>query len=283
MDPSEKTPMTGTSICFREFDVPRLSQAIGIHLLQWHEVNDPESQVLGDLGCWTVWETHPSSMIKSMDITDISWTRAPAWVERTFLSVHHSHASFWSLASLGFPETRSKSLEFSLTNRPSPQHQVSLPLDDHVLCFDFFYYVGAHHTWEWESDYSPAWRFIVDAHSRRAMSEPTPPYISVHIRHGDFSHQCKEVSEAQEELRTRKGIDATHLIMTSDERDPEWWSDVGALGHPVFIDAIIQSNGAGFVGTRDSTMSTLANRRVQSWNDGATQLVRWGRPGADDH
>jgi hypothetical protein len=53
--------------------------------------------------------------------------------------------------------------------------------------------------------------------------------------------------------------------------------------YPVFIDAIIQSNGAGFVGTRGSTMSLLASRRVQSWHDGATRLVRWGRPGADDH
>ncbi|KAG1836922.1 hypothetical protein C8R48DRAFT_125116 [Suillus tomentosus] len=39
------------------FDVPRLSQAIGIHLLQWHEVKDPESQVLDYVGCWTVLET----------------------------------------------------------------------------------------------------------------------------------------------------------------------------------------------------------------------------------
>ncbi|KAG1795932.1 uncharacterized protein HD556DRAFT_354480 [Suillus plorans] len=147
--------------------------------------------------------------------------------------------------------------------------------------------------------YSPAWRFvgqhmrwtasmekIVDAHARRAMNEPIPPYISIHTRHGDFSQQCEEfpveqcfaplsviahrVSEVQDEPRTRKGIEATHFIMTSDERDPEWWSDVGALGwtwgdyaaeraeeiygkwHPVFIDAIIQSNGAGFVGTRGS-------------------------------
>ncbi|KAG1833390.1 hypothetical protein EV424DRAFT_1365171, partial [Suillus variegatus] len=62
-------------------------------------------------------------------------------------------------------------------------------------------------------------------------------YISIHIRYGDFSQQCEEfpadqcfaplsviarrVSEVQEELRTRKGIEATHVIITSDERDPE--------------------------------------------------------------
>ncbi|KAG1862653.1 ARM repeat-containing protein [Suillus subluteus] len=91
-------------------------------------------------------------------------------------------ASFWSLASLGFPEACSSSLKLSPTNHPSPHHQLSLPPDNHVLCFDFLYYVSAHHTWEWELDYSPAWRFvgqhmqwtaqmerIADMHARRTM------------------------------------------------------------------------------------------------------------------
>ncbi|KIK40127.1 hypothetical protein CY34DRAFT_87868, partial [Suillus luteus UH-Slu-Lm8-n1] len=189
---------------------------------------------------------------------DISWTRTPAWVELISPFKQDNHASFWSLASLGFPEARSSSLELSPTNHPSPHHQLSLPPDDHVLCFDFLYYVSAHHTWEWEweLDYSPAWRFvgqhmrwtarmerIADMHARRAMGVmvdgPTPPYVSIHIRHGDFSEQCEgipidqcfaslpviacRVSEVQNELRTRKGIDATHVLMTSDETDPEWW------------------------------------------------------------
>ncbi|KAG1831497.1 hypothetical protein EV424DRAFT_1469968 [Suillus variegatus] len=276
------------------FDVPRLSRAVGIHLLQWHKVKDPESQVLDNLGCWTILETVQQHIEIPEPRRNVSWTGTPAWVELTSPSMHHNHASFWSLAPLGFPETGSKSLELPLTNRPSPQHRVSLPPDDHVLYFDFLYYISAHHTWEWDTDYSPAWRFVGQhilpmRMPRRAMNEPTPP----------FSQQCEEfpvdqcfaplsviarrVSEVQEELCARKGIDAMHVIMTSDERDPEWWSDVGALGHPAFIDAIIQSNGAGFVGTSGSTMSTLANRRVQSRNDGATQSIRWGWPGADDH
>ncbi|KAG1870535.1 hypothetical protein C8R48DRAFT_789887 [Suillus tomentosus] len=152
---------------------------------------------------------------------------------------------------------------------------------------------------------------IADGHARRAMNLPAteqiPPYISIHIWHGDFSQQyefpvdqclvplsviARRVSEVQEELRTRKRIDTTHVNMTSDERDPEWWSDVGALGwtwvdhaaerteeiygkwYLVFIDAIIQSNGAGFVGTGGSTMSRLASRDVRSWHDGATQLIQ---------
>ncbi|KAG1823211.1 hypothetical protein EV424DRAFT_1397377 [Suillus variegatus] len=48
---------------------------------------------------------------------------------------------------------------------------------------------------------------------------------------------------------------------------------VAVTRHPVLLDAIIQSNGT-FVGTRGFTTSTLASRRVQSWHDGATRLIR---------
>ncbi|KAG1904454.1 uncharacterized protein F5891DRAFT_45097 [Suillus fuscotomentosus] len=70
----------------------------------------------------------------------------------------HNHASFWTLASLGSPEARSKSLELSLTNHPSPQPRTITY--DHVLCFGFLYYISAHHTWEWKLNYPPAWRFV---------------------------------------------------------------------------------------------------------------------------
>jgi hypothetical protein len=53
--------------------------------------------------------------------------------------------------------------------------------------------------------------------------------------------------------------------------------------YPVFLDAVIQSNGAGFVGTHRSTMTTLARRRVELWHNGPTRVVRWEWPGADDH
>lgn len=53
--------------------------------------------------------------------------------------------------------------------------------------------------------------------------------------------------------------------------------------YPVLIDAAIQSLGVGFVGTDRSTMSILARRRVQSWQDGAVRTLKWGRPDSDDH
>ena len=38
--------------------------------------------------------------------------------------------------------------------------------------------------------------------------------------------------------------------------------------YPVLIDAVIQSNGIGFVGTDRSTMSEMGRRRSESWHDG---------------
>jgi hypothetical protein len=122
----------------------------------------------------------------------------------------------------------------------------------------------------------------------------------------------------QEELLAKKGLDVYNVLITSDEEDPEWWAEVAKLGwkspnhtnteaeygrwcvyiyiaiimfrgltvfyrYPVLIDAVIQSNGIGFVGTDRSTMSGMAERRSQSWHGGVTRMVKWGFIGADDH
>jgi hypothetical protein len=41
--------------------------------------------------------------------------------------------------------------------------------------------------------------------------------------------------------------------------------------------------GKGFVGTAHSTMSELARKRVEDWNDGESAIVQWGTPNADNH
>ncbi|KAF9225474.1 hypothetical protein BS17DRAFT_879488 [Gyrodon lividus] len=321
------------------FDIPRLQNALGIPILEWHQVKDVDSQNIDQVGCWTVWEavqndehTPRGSSLTEWLKLDISYTRAPDWVKMTPPGVQDRHSSFWSLATLAFPEERLDSIRQA--PYPSPQLHVSLPPDDQLLCYDYLYYVGAERPWEWELDYSPAWRFvgqhmrwnatlekIADGYARRAMNipdnEPTPAFISIHVRHGDFRTYCddlpedqcfaplpviaRRVSEVQQELRERKGIDVTRVIMTSDERDPNWWSGVRDLGwtwidyaaehtvetygkwYPVLIDAVLQSSGAGFVGTYSSTMTTLARRRVETWHDGPIRVTRWGFPGADDH
>jgi hypothetical protein len=50
----------------------------------------------------------------------------------------------------------------------------------------------------------------------------------------------------------------------------------------MFIDAVIHSAAYGFVGTDTSAVSILGRRRVSS-KGGVTEMVKWGRPHADDH
>lgn len=130
---------------------------------------------------------------------------------------------------------------------------------------------------------------------------------------------ARRVQEVRDDLLKRKGLVVDHVIMTSDEKNATWWDDVVAQGwfgvdhsktvelygpwcvsfvclgiewavtlyvqcrYPVLIDAVIQSSGVGFVGTDRSTMSMIARRRTQAWQNGVVRTVKWGKPGADDH
>ncbi|KZP28811.1 hypothetical protein FIBSPDRAFT_728362 [Athelia psychrophila] len=325
------------TIAFGEvFNTTRLGEAIGIPVIEWQDVKTPGSTVVDEVGCWDVWQATQYSEdfprrsgVPSQLSLDISYTKAPEWVKTTPGEINDKHASFWALASLGFPDVRSREL---VPPRASDLHNVMLPPDEQMLCYDYLYYVCALQPFEWEYDYSPAWRFsaqhmrwtnwleeLSDWYVRQALdielSAPTPPFISIHVRHHDFQVYCddlplsdcfapipviaRRVREVQAELLQKKGMDVTHIIMTSDEDDPAWWEEVYKQGwkapdhtntateygrwYPVLIDAVIQSNGAGFVGTARSTMSQMALLRCKTWHQGPTRMVDWGRIGADDH
>jgi hypothetical protein len=136
-----------------------------------------------------------------------------------------------------------------------------------------------------------------------------PPFISMHVRHGDFGEWCvsADKSKCYAPLRTwerhaeavraalvARGVrGALPVLVTSDEADEAWWAAVAAKGwhrvdhgalrtaerygrwYPVFLDAVIQSSGTGFLGTMKSTMSLLAKRRVEDWQNGVAQLIEW--------
>ncbi|KAJ7493298.1 hypothetical protein B0H11DRAFT_2228078 [Mycena galericulata] len=317
------------------FDIPRLQKLIGTRILEWHQVKDPNSQTVDTMGCWSVWkavqsfnkEAHMTSVPNRLKI-DVSYTTAPHWVSILPEEDGDPHAGFWSLATLAFPETRSMNLRIPSV---SPIHGVSLPPEEQMLCYDYLYYVGAHHIYEWEADYSPAWRFVgrhmhwtpkilelAESYVREAFhvasNDSISPYISVHVRHGDFANWCnvpikdcfaplsaiaRRVAEVQAELWDTRRMRVSRVIMTSDEEDSAWWDDVVQLGwvrpdhsrteerygqwYPTLIDAAIQSGGVGFVGTDRSTVSIMAGKRVVSWQGGAVRTVRWGHPHADDH
>ncbi|KIK70678.1 hypothetical protein GYMLUDRAFT_32719 [Collybiopsis luxurians FD-317 M1] len=320
------------------FDVPRMRNLTGKSILEWRDLKDPHSEVVDDIGCWNVWESvqyhehfpRRSSVPDHLKL-DISYTKTPHWVKLIPDFEHDAHAPFWSLARLAFHEGL-RDPNLLVTPLPSPLHGVSLPPDEDLVCFDYLYYVCAQQPYEYDKDYSPAWRYVAQhmhwvpwleklasSYVNRALglseNEPTPPYISIHIRHYDFAGWCgdvpldecfasipviaRRVREVQEQIREEKGITVNHVIMTSDEREEAWWKEVADQGwrfpdhsrtkelfgdwYPVLIDAAIQSAGAGFVGTDRSTMSIMAMRRVQSWQGGATRLVKWGHAGADDH
>ncbi|KXN88805.1 hypothetical protein AN958_06674 [Leucoagaricus sp. SymC.cos] len=318
------------------FDVQRFAQGVGIPVLEWHQVKNRSSDVIDELGCWNTWEAvqdHEAfprrSVVPNYLQLDISYTKTPSWIKVIPHFEHDSHAYFWALASLAFPEGRQENLQMPLA---SPAHHVLLPPDEHLLCYDYLYYVCAHQPFEFEFDYSPAWRFvgqhlrwtprletIADIYVRATLGTPegseTPPYIGIHIRHGDFKNWCGEVpvedcfasisvinrrvEEVKTEIQESRGLTVNHVIVTSDERDPLWWEQVANQGwyrvdhsgtadrygawYPVLIDAVIQSGGIGFVGTDRSTMSILARRRVQSWRNGVVRTIKWGKSGADDH
>ncbi|KAK7465417.1 hypothetical protein VKT23_005395 [Stygiomarasmius scandens] len=328
-----------TPIAFGDvFDLPRMRKLIGKPILEWREVKKQESETLETLGCWNVWESvqfanaepRGSAALPILKL-DVSYTKTPDWIKLQKEWAHDPHTTFWTLARFAYPETRNANLA---EPRPSPQNQVSLPPDEHLLCYDYIYYVCLQQPFEWNEDYSAPWRFVArymhwnpsleklaDSYVRRTMgidesnSEPTPPYILVHVRRHDFSGWCgdvpveecfatipvyaRRVREVQQEILEKKGIAVNHVIMTSDEDDVAWWQEVTEQGwlrvdhsqtvekhgawYPVLIDAVIQSGGLGFVGTDRSTMSILARRRTQDWHDGVYRLVRWGTPNADDH
>ena len=118
---------------------------------------------------------------------------------------------------------------------------------------------------------------------------------------GSMTYPTGRYREVQDELRERKGMDVERVFISSDEKDPAWWDQIKALGwrtidhdamrtaevygrwYPVILDATIQSSAVGFVGTDRSTFSIVSRRRVESWHDGVTRVIKWGFKGADDH
>ncbi|KAJ7282064.1 hypothetical protein C8J57DRAFT_1219811 [Mycena rebaudengoi] len=284
---------------------------------------DPDSELVEDLGCWDVqnvmWQTsglylEPPPYLK----LDISYTTPPDWVYLPH-DGGEPHMAMWPLASLAFPSKR-KDLN---TPELSPLHKVSLPPDEQLLCYDSLYYTGVQTILEYAEDFSPAWRFVgqymhwapklqelADNYTRQTLGiephEAIPPYAAVHIRRGDFKIWCdgvpveecfaplsafvRRVEEVKAEIFANRGIIVDRVIVTSDERDSEWWAayhsktvELYGQWYPILIDAAIQSFALCFVGTDRSTVSVLSQRRVSSWQNGTSAMVLWGKLGSDDH
>ncbi|CAE6447621.1 unnamed protein product [Rhizoctonia solani] len=340
------------------FDVPRLANELGMHIIEWREVKhslldvhktqgDVQSEV-EKVGCWSTWALSPFSNgvpryseVPGLYNLDISYTPVPSSFSLSQgYKKDQYHLSLWSLVSLAYRAT-SKWAYATQSSHTLPVISGSgerVAPAEKLLCFDLLYYIGLTNEDEWSKDYAPYWPKIgahlhwaprllglaqeyLRRHFKVQDSEPIPPFISIHVRRADFADWCpsnmnreacfaapsayaKRVREVQAALLAQTTpIDARAVLVTSDERDPEWWKEVGELGpewgwvdhgaertaekygkwYPVVLDAVFQSLGAGFVGTDHSTMSLLSRRRVETWNNGVGTVVRWGSPNADAH
>ncbi|KAJ7070890.1 hypothetical protein C8F01DRAFT_1244580 [Mycena amicta] len=300
------------------FDVPRLRNELGKPVLEWRDVKDQNSTELDDIGCWNVWESVQyreafprRSRIPDDLRLDISYTKTPSWIKMIPNYEHDQHVTFWSLATLAFPTTRAASLVSSTTVTETQLYYVSAhqPFE-----MEYDYRHERLLSFSVPSNLPPA--LLGDTKALGVVENAQiPPFISLHIRRLDFQVWCnglpidecfaslrviaRRVREVQEEVRERTGVTVPHVLVTSDERNATFWDDVAKLGwfapdhsetkkrygdwYPVLLDAVIQSRGAGFVGTDRSTMSIIAARRVGDWNHGPHRLVKWGSKGADDH
>lgn len=146
--------------------------------------------------------------------------------------------------------------------------------------------------------------FLNNCDSRKAQGKPcSPPLSSI----------AQYVKEVEDELKQKGIIkedhgwskDKTPVIVTSDEADSAWWNQVKAHGWKrvvfpkelelppgvkgredgldpethkklwdrMFIEVAIQGFATGFVGTQGSTMSLVAQRRVEHWQGGVARTM----------
>ncbi|KIO21681.1 hypothetical protein M407DRAFT_80126 [Tulasnella calospora MUT 4182] len=245
------------------FDVPRLRSTLEHPVIEWRDLKNETSTKHDVIGCWSLFATTEGrprgSRLHNTLGMDVSHTKVP---DNTMLL--NQHVSFWGLAKLGFPQGRQEALQ-GTTPFPSYRYKKSMTPDETFMCFDMLYYVSAFNPFEWETDYSPAWRFVgrhlhfhpnmiklAETYIRKAFGlfevEPIPKFISIHARRGDFGGYCgnspKEhclppllawtnaVNDVRARLKAKYGVSISpqHVIVLSDESDDAWWAEVEKLG-----------------------------------------------------
>ncbi|KAF5321847.1 hypothetical protein D9619_001469 [Psilocybe cf. subviscida] len=322
------------------FDLEYLQKELKMKVLDWKSIKrlqprdtpspyNPEQ--IEQLGCWTTTRASHTDAVRSTNLVghlglDVSYTRVPPETRFPSSSPDELHVMFPQLAALIYPRDPLFRTEKMTVMAPSPTGHRLTP-DTQLACFDSLYYVTSGvREFEWQRSWSPAWRevgrhltftremqalarsYMTRAFGLPAGTEHIPPFIALHIRHGDFSGQCsksgddakcfpplsvyaRHVDDIKSELAARLDMNISIVIVMSDDETPEFWDDVQAQGwllinhtaeatverfgnwYPPLIDAIVHSYAIGFVGTKGSTFSLVGERRVHDWNGGATREV----------
>ncbi|KZT41003.1 hypothetical protein SISSUDRAFT_982518 [Sistotremastrum suecicum HHB10207 ss-3] len=248
------------------FNLSLLSQAIRTPVLEWQQIKDLAAPNVDSLGCWSVQETlgghyHLTPNVEESMHLNFSYTRVPEFTRLT-PSPNEYFGNYMALASLSFPQTRSEALA-EAAGKPYPDRHYVDP-DEQMLCYDLLYYVASAVQYEWEREWSPAWRFV-GRHIRwsdhvlditkgvvgrtfgGSGTGDVPPYISVHVRRTDFKNACpdyvtlaecmptlaayaRRVKQVQEELQKTRGLTVNNVVVLSDEKDEGWWKEVTDMG-----------------------------------------------------
>lgn len=72
------------------FDLSRFSRETGMPVVEWHEVKDPNSDVVDQLGCWNIWETvqHYEAIPRGSDVP--LWLKLGECLRLISLTLPHS-------------------------------------------------------------------------------------------------------------------------------------------------------------------------------------------------
>lgn len=253
------------------FDIPRLSQSANIPIIEWQDLKQLNSTHEDQLGCWSIWATVAQNdadkrprgnRLENKLALDVAYTPVPRSTVMLPEYPNDPHTRFGDVAALAFPDGRREAHLPATAPFPAPHSGATTLPDEQMACFDFPYYLGDWKNFEFFYDYSPAWRFVgTHAHWTPRIEqlavdliretlhvpegEPTPPFVSIHVRHGDFKTYCdagsadcfasieiyrSAVEEVKAELRETKGVEVEHVLVTSDETDVAWWQTVREAG-----------------------------------------------------
>jgi len=213
------------------FDIPRLSAALDLPILEWRDVKNSSSKELDEIGCWSAWEMfgardpnkEPSpraSYITDILGLDISYTPMPKDVatadKETFVKIYGMAAVASGHGRQDALNQRPKMIPNANPPhsypRPSPKNRVSMLPDDHLVCYDEMYYVSTAYKYEWNYEFWPAWsvvgthvHFLPEIENRawdyiaRALGSDVagsalhPPFIGIHARRANFANYCKDI------------------------------------------------------------------------------------------
>ncbi|GAA5841812.1 hypothetical protein JCM3766R1_005577 [Sporobolomyces carnicolor] len=160
--------------------------------------------------------------------------------------------------------------------------------------------------------FGPRVERIVDDVLTRLVGDAHSPFVAIHLRQGDFTslgratNSTSEIkakfTRALDDVRVKvnhirgtlaavEDADELPVVLATDSTDPSLLLELTRLGwilidhdkletreryggwYPGVLDSAILSRAVGLVGTKRSTFSYLAERRIESWNGGASIIV----------